>query len=50
MFPACPGTSRFISEATAPVNADQWALDISYNLAANDRLHGYYDILDTQSR
>jgi len=43
------GTSRLISEATAPVNADQWALDISYNLAANDRLHGYYDILNTES-
>jgi hypothetical protein len=43
------GTSRFISSASAPVDADQWALDISYNLGANDRLHGYYDILDSEN-
>jgi hypothetical protein len=28
--------------ATAPVNIDQWTLDVSHNFNANDRLHGYY--------
>lgn len=36
------GTSRFIGSATAPVDVDQWAVDISYNLTGKDRLHGYY--------
>ena len=36
------GVSRFIGSATAPVDVDQSTLDISYNLTANDRLHGYY--------
>jgi hypothetical protein len=37
------GTPRFVGTATAPVDRDQWALDINYNLSTNDRLHGYYD-------
>jgi hypothetical protein len=41
------GTPRFIGSAGAPVNSNQWTLDISYNVTANDRLHGYYDILRT---
>lgn len=36
------GNSRFIGSATAPVDIDQSAIDISYNLTQNDRLHGYY--------
>jgi outer membrane receptor protein involved in Fe transport len=28
--------------ATAPVNIDQYTLDVSHNFNANDRLHGYY--------
>jgi hypothetical protein len=36
------GTSRFIGSATAPVESDQWAVDIGYNLTERDRLHGYY--------
>jgi len=28
--------------ATAPVNIDQWTLDISHQFSSNDRLHGYY--------
>ena len=36
------GTPRFISAPAAPVNGDQWGLDISHILAKNDRLHGYY--------
>ena len=36
------GTPKFVGSATAPVNLDQWTLDISHNLSANDRLHGYY--------
>jgi hypothetical protein len=28
--------------ATAPVNIDQWTLDISHNFSTKDRLHGYY--------
>ncbi|HEY8224490.1 MAG TPA: carboxypeptidase regulatory-like domain-containing protein [Pyrinomonadaceae bacterium] len=34
----------FIGSAPAPVDIDQWALDISYNLTQKDRLHGYYAI------
>ncbi|HET7287957.1 MAG TPA: TonB-dependent receptor, partial [Pyrinomonadaceae bacterium] len=36
------GNSRFIGSATAPVDVDQTTIDITYNLAQNDRLHGYY--------
>src|SRR5262249_24945975 len=43
------GTSRFISSASAPVDADQWTADISYNLTKNDRLHGYYNIFITEA-
>jgi Carboxypeptidase regulatory-like domain/TonB dependent receptor len=38
------GTSGFSGSATAPVNIDQWTIDISHNLGVNDRLHGYYAI------
>jgi hypothetical protein len=36
------GTPRFVGSAPASANTNQWTLDISYNLNANDRLHGYY--------
>jgi outer membrane receptor protein involved in Fe transport len=36
------GNPIFVGAATAPVNLDQWTLDISHNLSQNDRLHGYY--------
>jgi hypothetical protein len=42
------GTSRFISSATAPVDVDQWTVDINHNLGERDRLHGYYAIHDSQ--
>jgi hypothetical protein len=38
------GTPRLISSATAPVDLDQWTVDISHNLGESDRLHGYYAI------
>ena len=36
------GTSGFAGSATAPVNIDQWTVDISHHMGANDVLHGYY--------
>ncbi|HYY94608.1 MAG TPA: TonB-dependent receptor, partial [Pyrinomonadaceae bacterium] len=36
------GTPRFIGSATAPVNIDQWTIDISHNISTTDTLHGYY--------
>lgn len=36
------GTSRFTGTASAPVNLDNWTIDISHNLGASDHLHGYY--------
>src|SRR5258705_4331551 len=44
------GTSRFISSANAPVDVDQWTVDINHNLSERDRLHGYYAVQDTQVR
>jgi len=38
------GIPRFISSASAPVNVDQWATDINYNLSERDRLHGYHAV------
>lgn len=39
------GAARFIGSATAPVNGNQFTLDVSHNLSERDRLHGYYAIL-----
>ncbi|MDX6694850.1 MAG: hypothetical protein QOF02_2453 [Blastocatellia bacterium] len=39
---AASGQGRFVGSATAPVNIDQWTIDISHNINDNDRLHGYY--------
>ncbi|MFL6285803.1 MAG: carboxypeptidase regulatory-like domain-containing protein [Pyrinomonadaceae bacterium] len=36
------GTPRFVGSGTAPVNIDQGTIDLTHNLGANDRLHGYY--------
>ena len=36
------GTPRFIGSANAPVNVDNWTIDISHNLTERDRLHGYF--------
>ena len=36
------GTTGFGGAATAPVNIDQGTIDISHNMGANDRIHGYY--------
>ena len=33
---------KFVGSATAPVDLDQWTLDISHNFSTNDHLHGYY--------
>jgi len=41
------GTPRFIGSVDAPVNGDQWTMDVTYNLTKNDRLHGYYDLYNT---
>ncbi|HET6976614.1 MAG TPA: carboxypeptidase regulatory-like domain-containing protein [Pyrinomonadaceae bacterium] len=38
------GTNGFAGSATAPVNIDQWTLDVNHNIGINDRLHGYYAI------
>ena len=38
------GTNGFAGSATAPVNIDQWTLDVNHNIGVNDRLHGYYAI------
>lgn len=42
------GTPRFISSAPAPVNADQWGMDISHILTKSDHLHGYYSAYHTK--
>jgi hypothetical protein len=38
------GANGFGGSATAPVNIDQWTLDINHDIGVNDRLHGYYAI------
>jgi hypothetical protein len=38
------GTNGFGGAATAPVNIDQWTMDMSHNISVNDRVHGYYAI------
>jgi hypothetical protein len=37
-----PGTSNFSGTGSAPVNINQWTLDISHQFSSRDRLHGYY--------
>jgi len=38
------GTNGFAGSATAPVNIDQWTVDLNHNIGNNDRVHGYYAI------
>ena len=38
------GTPRFVGSATAPVDNDQWGIDVSHVLQKGGRLHGYYSI------
>ena len=44
------GAPRFIGSAPAPVDIDQWGLDISHILSEKDRLHGYYSFNHTKTR
>lgn len=44
------GTSRFISNANAPVNVDQWTTDVNYNLSDRDDLHGYHAVQNAETR
>jgi outer membrane receptor protein involved in Fe transport len=34
--------ARFAGSGTAPVDIDQFTGDVSHNISANDRIHGYY--------
>jgi hypothetical protein len=43
------GVPRFVGSAPAPVDNDQWGLDISHIFRANDRLHGFYSFNRSQS-
>jgi hypothetical protein len=43
------GTPRFVSSASAPVNVNQWNIDINYNLSEKDRLHGYYAVQQAET-
>jgi outer membrane receptor protein involved in Fe transport len=43
------GTPRFVGSATAPVDVDQWTLDLGYDFNPKDRLHGYYAIQRDQT-
>jgi len=36
------GTPRFVGSATAPVNIDQWTIDITHTFSQSNILHGYY--------
>ena len=38
------GATGFVGSATAPVDLDQWTIDVSHTLGPNDSLHGYYAI------
>jgi len=48
-FADSSGTPRFVGSANAPVDADQWSLDMNYNLKVQDQLHGYYNLYRTLS-
>jgi hypothetical protein len=43
------GVPRFVGSANAPVNGDQWSLDLNYNLDTQNQLHGYYNLYRTFS-
>jgi len=44
------GAPRFIGTAKAPINVDQWTIDVSHHLTENDRLHGYYATQRVENR
>lgn len=44
------GTPRFVGATAAPVNLDQWTLDINHNLNERDKLHGYYALHRSESK
>ncbi|HEY7304138.1 MAG TPA: carboxypeptidase regulatory-like domain-containing protein [Bryobacteraceae bacterium] len=43
------GTPRFVGSAPAPVDGDQWGLDVSHIFNKSDQLHGYYTIYRTNT-
>ena len=44
------GTPRFLGSASAPVDINQWTLDISHSLSEKDQLHGFYAIQQGETR
>ncbi len=36
------GTNRFQGSGSAPVNIDQWTIDVNHRLRERDSVHGYY--------
>jgi hypothetical protein len=44
------GTPRFIGSASAPVDVNQWTVDISHSLSKRDILHIYYAIQQAESK
>jgi hypothetical protein len=36
------GTARFVGSAAAPIDIDQWAIDVTHSIGETDRIHGYY--------
>ena len=36
------GQARLLGSGTAPVNIDQYTVDVRHNISAKDDLHGYY--------
>jgi hypothetical protein len=47
-FTDSAGTPRFITSTPAPVDGDQWGMDISHIFTKSDRLHGYYSAYHTK--
>jgi hypothetical protein len=43
------GVSRFFGSAPAPVDGDQWGLDVRHTFNKSDQLHGYYTIYRTNT-
>lgn len=44
-----PTGTKFIGSATAPVNINQWSVNISHNFSASDSLNGFY-VFQTDKR
>lgn len=43
------GAPRFVTSSSAPVEVDQWTVDINYNLSQIDSVHGYYAVQRAES-